>query len=267
MKVCYLLVTCSREQSRDTMLRKVVESFKEQPSFDEWENDFYVFDNCSTYDGTKELLKTSFKNVFLAEANYGYWSAVNWFATWARSKGYDYVYITESDCIHHDIHQLRDAIALLEKNVAIGMVRTAEFSLVDKHLYDKAQRHPNSRTCEWFSQRNFFTNTEAVYVPTEIAGVFETNLVAKVCGLHRVPALISVLSQLSGWFIEVDFQRFYHQVYPVNAILDGGIYNTTPSYEPNVVAGSWVKDKADENGYLKTREGFVDKVEEMKVRE
>ena len=247
------------------MLRKVVESFETQVPFNEWKDDFYVFDNNSTYEGTKELLKSSFKNVFLAETNYGYWSAVNWFAAWALNRGYDYVYITESDCVHYDIHQLKDAITILEKNASIGMVRTAEFSLANRHLYDKAQRHPNSRTCEWFSQRNFFTNTAAVYIPTDIDRVFETNLVAKVCGLHRVSTIVSVLSQLSGWFVEVDFQRFYHQVHPMNAILDGGIYNTAPSYEPHAIAGSWVKDNVDENGYLKTREGFISKIEDMKV--
>ncbi len=268
MNIAYLLVTCSREKTRDLMLKKVIESLKIQDAWKVWESDFYVFDNASTYEHTQVELMSSFKKVILAEDNYGYWSAVNWFVEFSQNRGYDYVYIMESDCVHHNIEQLHDGVKLLELDPSLGMLRAAEFSLENKHLYDKAQRHPGSITSEWFTQSNFFTKETASYEQTEVPNVYKTNLVAKVCGLHRVSVLKAVLFQLQSieWFIEVDFQRFYHKKYPFNAILDGGIYNSTPAYEPNVIAGSLVKEAVDENGYRKTREGFITPVTEMRVK-
>lgn len=249
------------------MLKKVIESLTSQKEFENWKDHFYVFDNASTFGNTKEYLRSSFKNVLLAEENYGYWSAVNWVSEFARNHGYDYIYIMESDCVHHDIEQLRDAVRVLEENSDLGMVRTAEFSLANKHLYDKDQRHAESKTCEWFRQSNFFTGRAATYSSTQVENVYKTNLVAKVCGLHRISSLKKVFDQLidEKWFTEVEFQKFYHQDFPLNAILDGGIYNSTPAYEPNVVAGSLVVEKIDTNGYRKTREGFVTPISEMKV--
>lgn len=266
MKVAYLLVTCSREKTRDTMLKKVVESLKSLPAWETWKEDFYVFDNASTYENTQTELMSSFEKVILSEENYGYWSAVNWFTNFAQNKEYDYVYIMESDCVHYNIDQLNDGIKLMELEPELGMLRAAEFSLKNKHLYDKARRHPDSITSEWFTQSNYFTKEPATYEYTKVPGALKTNLVAKVCGLHRVLSLKEVLSQLVGWFIEVDFQRFYHEKHPFNAILDGGIYNSTAAYEPNVIAGSLVKEAVDENGYRKTREGFITPIEEMRIK-
>lgn len=250
------------------MLRKVVDSLWETGTGLSWGTDFYVFDNASTFKGTQELLQSNFKNVLLSEENYGYWSAVNWFVDFATKQGYDYVYIMESDCVHFNVNQLKYAAKTLDSYPELGMVRTAQFSLKNKHLYDKSQRYPESVTSEWFTQSNFFTKEGAQYEPTTIVDVYKTNLVAKVCGLHRISALKEVLSKLQSikWFIEVDFQRFYHEKHPFNAILDGGIYNSTAAYEPNVIAGSLVKEAVDENGYRKTREGFITPVEEMRVK-
>lgn len=267
MKICYLLVTCSREASRDSMLRKVVESFKTQSKFEDWKDHFYVFDNASTYGDTPTFLRENFDNVFVAEENYGYWSAVNWFCDFASKKGYEYVYILESDCVHYDIEKLDRALSLLENDQEVGMVRASEFLLEKVHLYDKSQRHRDSRTCDWFSQFNIFSNQHAQYATTDQSSILKTNLVAKVCGLHRVDPLKKVLNKLieKEWFIEVDFQKHYFDLYKFNAIIDGGIYNSSPAYEPNVIAGSLVVEKVDKNGYRKTREGFVTPLGEMKV--
>lgn len=265
MKICYLLVTCSREKTRQTMLEKVVSSLKNQDCWDNWEENFYVFDNDSTFQGSKDYLRSEFRKVFFAKENYGYWSAVNWFCRFALEKEYEYVYVLESDCIHYGIERLDDAIRLMNERPDIGMVRTADFSIENKHLYDKSKRYSNSHTCDWFVHFNVFTNEHARFIPTSVKSVFETNLVAKVCGLHRVSSLKDALSRLDGWFVEVDFQREYHELHSINAIMDGGIYNSSPAYEPNVIAGSLVKEKVDSNGYRKTREGFITPLEEMKV--
>lgn len=247
------------------MLRAVVESFKSHPEWSEWEKDFYVFDNQSSYGNTQDFLKSQFKNVFLSEENYGYWSAVNWFCNWAKQKGYEAVYITESDCVHFNLEQLSSAISLLENDRSVGMVRTQEFSVANKHFYDKSQRLPESKTCEWFQQYNVFTGQSAIFSQTQFENVYLVNLVAKVCGLHRIDAMIEVLSKLPVAFTEVDFQRIFYSKFTQNAILDGGMYNTTLSYAPEAMAGSFVQGEINASGYRRTREGFINSLEEMKV--
>lgn len=266
-KICYLLVTCSREKTRSSMLETVVSTLKSHDEWSSWKNDTFVFDNDSSVEGTKEFLQKNFKNLLFSQENYGYWSAVNWFSNFALEKQYEYIYIMESDCVHFDISQMKNAVKVLDLYQDIGMVRTAEFSVANRHLYDKSQFHKDSKKSEWFQQKNHFTSMPASYEKTEIDKVYKTNLVAKVCGLHRINSLKKVMQNLATieWFSELDFQKFYHEDFSFNAILDGGMYNSKIAYEPNSIAGSLVVEKIDQNGYRKTREGFVTPVNDMKI--
>lgn len=133
--VSFLLVTCCLDESRANVLTDVVKNLSSQ--YDGDEDDLTVFDNSSTIIGTHELLTNTFKNVYVADVNVGYWSAIDWWLESIEHKQPKYTYIIESDMIHYDFHKIWDAAKLLTNNDQIGSVRLHEYSVENWHLYNK----------------------------------------------------------------------------------------------------------------------------------
>lgn len=263
----FVLVTCSLDQSRDHVLRAVVENLREcafaRPGF---LDDLLVLDNASTVTGTVDMLRSLTKNVRRADRNVGYWTAVDWclreHQSFMRPQPYDFVYVIESDMIHYDFGRLQAAEAFLANEPCIGAVRCQEFSIAERHLYDKNEPVPGSRTWAWQSHTHRFTGKGIKHRASSVPGIYETDFLTQLPALNRMAMLRDAFTLLScrDGFSEPDFQKICYDRYPVNALLDGGIYHCRlSSLGSGAVTGSWTpQDKLATLGYQTTRCGRIE---------
>jgi hypothetical protein len=252
-----LLVTCCLEKSRHDVLEKVVRNLLvDCPP--EWSHQMTVFDNASTYPGTQELLK-GFSNVYRADHNVGYWTAIDWWLgrlAGDSNRAPDYAYVIESDMVHHYADGLKRAEGFLDRHPDLGAVRLHEYSIRDMHLYDKDRPTELSRSSLWQSHTNKATGQAVRHVQAE-DDFWRTNFLTQLPALNRFAALEKCFDSLraAGQFTELDFQRLYHQQYPEIALLDGGIFscNLNPHGAPGVT-GSWTgAGELKRLGYKPTR--------------
>jgi len=264
--VCFWMVTCNKEPGRFSLLRSVTETLKSDPDWPNWEDDFFVFDNASDFEGSRSFLEENYKQTFWSQKNYGYWSAVNWLCKKSDEMGYKFIYLIESDCVHYDIARVRYAHEYLSQNPDIGMVRMAKFSVDDRHLYDKRNPQPNSNTDDWCVQYNMFSQKNGEFEKTNVKDIFKTNMVAKVGGFHRISHLSTVMKSLAGKrFSEIDFQREFFNICPENALLDGGLCDSSLSAKMRECAGSYLEEN-NPLGYIPTRTGNITPYEEVETR-
>lgn len=259
MSTCaILLVTCCLEQSRYELLEQVVNNLEQQdPSAPCY---ITVFDNASTVAATSDLL-SRFTNVYRAERNVGYWTAIDWWLDSMKDNPPDYTYIIESDMIHYDFKALSECIKFLDEHPDIGSVRLHEYSIKNKHLYNKDVPVPGSRSSLWQSHTNKVTNQPVVH--HHIIGRFwATNFLTQLPALNRYGTMKRVFDKLhdKGRFTEPDFQQLYHEEMPLISIIDGGIFNCDlNSYGTKVITGSWTDPKELERlGYVATRQATID---------
>lgn len=234
-----------------------------------FKRDMIVFDNASTFPGSVELLKNNFSNVIQCKQNVGFWSGIQWVIKNHESvlgRSYKYLYVIESDCIHtlDAFEKLQHCEKFLDENEDVGFIRTEEFSIKNRHLYNKRQQYLNSVRYAWVTQDNFLTGKDVEFEgDTSGHGIHKCNFLAKVPVLSRMNVMEQIFEKLSsmGQFTEMDYQRFYWEKYPKSAILDGGIWdsklgNTDPS---TMVTGSWSVDESV--GYRQTRKDSIEKVD------
>jgi len=260
----FVLVTCSRDKIRDEIAEKVVNSIQDLPK-----DRVIAFDNSSVYQNTKEKLKSLTKNSFFSSTNYGFWTAVDWclqnYESILKSK-LDYVYVIESDAIHFPgyVESIVECEKYLENNADVGSIRLQEFSVKEKHLYDKNFPTQDSRKWAWMRQSNHFTNQKAYFERPE-GSIYRTNLSPQVCSLNRISFMENAFCELRkmGKFTEIDFQEQYFKFYKESAVYDGGIFNTKESFESDTLTGSWSdKNKLQQHGYKMTREDSIQAVNE-----
>lgn len=250
-----LLVTCCKEPSRAAILRQVVDNLKQQvPAYG---GNVCVFDNASTEPGIKELLLANFANVYQADHNVGYWSAIDWWLDSLQGRPPDYTYIIESDMIHHAFHKLSDCVDYLDARPAVGSVRLLEYSIARHHLYNKDAPVLGSRVSAWQAHTNKVTGQKIV-LDHDVGEVWRTNFLTQLPALNRYPAMLESFRALrgGGQFTEVDFQRLYWERYQATGILDGGIYNGELSVDTanNAAIGSWTSASTlKQMGYHTTR--------------
>lgn len=263
--LCFLMVTCNKELGRFFLLQNVARSLATEKDWCNWSEKFFVFDNDSTFEGSRDFITKNFKNVFWAKKNYGYWTAVRWFCDRSTRLGFKYIYLIESDCVHYDIGKVQYAYNSLSNHSEIGMIRTQKFSVENKHLYDKRDYQKNSDISNWCVQHNMFAKKDAFFEKTTCPDVFLTNMVAKMPGLHRISTLKNVLDQLDGkMFSEIDFQREYYKISGLNGILDGGIFDCFLSSKMRECAGSYL-EQDNELGYIPTRTGTIHQIGEIEL--
>lgn len=240
MDTCFALVTCCLEQGRYDILRQVVDNIRSQPCFDEIVDDIVVFDNASTVGDTSALFH-DFKHVYACAKNVGYWSALHWIACHeALVSKKKFFYPIESDCMHSDMRCLRECEEFLVNNINVGMVRTQEFLVAERHLYDKAKPSSRSHRYAWQSQVNRFRDNVPVYFTHALGNIYRTNFTAVACGLARTDDVISALDSCAtlSSMSEADYQRWFDR-YPENALYDGGLFHSRLSLDDlNAVAGS-----------------------------
>jgi hypothetical protein len=254
MKVGFLLVTCCLEPSRTEVLSKVVANLREQAS--ELLEQLVVFDNASTQLGTKELLTSTFSNVYQSDKNVGYWSAIDWWLEQLTTGAPDYTYIIESDMIHYDFDKFWDCISFLDRNAHVGSVRLHEYSIKNKHLFNKDQPRKDSKRNLWQSHTNRETG-KLVELSQAEDNIWTTTFLTQLPAINRYATMKDVFSELRLLpnFSEHDFQRGYWRRYQSTAILDGGIFHCDLNpHNVKSITGSWTSvDELKRLGYHPTR--------------
>jgi hypothetical protein len=228
----FLLVTCTKDVTRFEILKQVVDNLVhviDKKTLD----DLLVFDNASSYEGSVKLLTDNFVNVYQSKANIGLWSAIHWCLKNYQSlmkRDYKYLYIIESDLIHSNdtLKKLEACESFLESNSEVGFIRTEEFLVSQRHLYDKGSPKKDSRKYAWVTQNNFIQNKRVEFFQSDCDGMYKCNFLAKLPALSRIQTMKEVFLDLSNLkkFNETDYQKLYYQRYKISAVLDGGIFHS-----------------------------------------
>lgn len=254
MKTKILMVTCCLDQSRADVLNTVVDNVKKE--FGYRIEDITVFDNASTIESSTRLLNSEFKNVYQSNKNVGYWSAIDW---WLNQLDDDtsYTYIIESDMMHYNVeNRFEDCLRFLEANPQVGSVRTHEYVVEQRHLYDKDRPHPLSKRNLWQSHTNKVTG-EALSFWEPHHDVWHTTFLTQLPAINRLWAMRESFNELRelGDFSELDFQRSYWKRYSQTGIIDNGLFHCDLNpYGSKVITGSWTDpNKLQSLGYQQTR--------------
>jgi len=248
----FFLVTCTKESTRFEVLKQVINNLSSVMD-DNFFKNLLVFDNGSTHPGSLEILKEKFENVYHSKKNIGYWSAIFWCLSNYQKlmkKEYKYIYIIESDLIHfHDAtFKLNKCEEFLDLNNDVGSIRTEEFSVLNKHLYDKRKPSNTSRKYAWVVQENFIEKKRVEFIlSNDELKIYKCNFLAKLPGFSRIEAIKDVFLELSKLknFDEIDYQKFYYEKYKISAVLEGGIFHSklTNELPKSIINGSSNFDK------------------------
>ncbi len=263
MSTAFLLVTCCKDPSRAEILNQVVENMKEKAP--QLQYSVTVFDNASTEPGIADVLKGTFKHVYQSDQNVGYWSAIHWWLTEGlKELPPRYTYIVESDMMHYDFPKIWEAASYLERHPDVGSVRLHEYSVANRHLYNKDAPRPDSRSNLWQSHTNRLTGRPVEFVQRE-GSVWETTFLTQLPALNRYETMLDVFNELATVpaFTEPDFQRLYWQRYQKTGIVDGGIFNCDLNpYGSKGITGSWSSpEQLAKVGYHATRTASITPVD------
>jgi hypothetical protein len=257
----YLLVTCSMDINREEIAIDVIKNLKEQnlafPFFD----NFLIFDNSSKYSSHLSGVPAGIK-IAHSNKNIGYWSAINWVINNHQNifkRSYDYIYIIESDLYHYDLMALKECELFLNKHPEIGSIRTQEFSVRLKFLYDKKYAWlPLPKNNSVVSQRNAITNERVWFKKSSPSSrIWITNFHTKLPALNRMSAMTDVFKRLTKESLivsEIQFMHFYYDLYKLTGLLDGGAFRIMNSIDSPGLSGSYSSVSAlNESGYRGTR--------------
>jgi len=258
VNVAFLLVTCCLEQSRTDVLTEVLKNLNEQAPW--LREKLTVFDNASTAPGTIDALCSSYVNVYQADKNVGYWSAIDWWLQHITPAAPSYTYIIESDMIHYNFAKLSECVSYLDTNADVGSVRVHEYSVAERHLYNKDVPHRDSRKALWQSHTNKVTGQQVSFEHSR-GDIWTTTFLTQLPALNRYQAMKDVFDELRTMprFTEPDFQALYWRRYQKTGLLDGGLFhcNLNP-YGAKVVTGSWTSEADLQRlGYKTTRRASI----------
>ena len=258
--VGYLLVTCCLEESRAQILKQVVENLqKEAPELKET---LTVFDNASIVDGTVDLLKSNFKNVYRADKNVGYWSAIDWWLDHTAGVPPKYTHIIESDTLYYGFTRMRECVKYLDRHPYVGSVRLHRYSIAEMYRYNKDVPRKDSDRKIWQSHYNRVAGINVTFRRMEEGNVWESTFLTVLPALNRYSTMVDVFKELASVpkFSEPDFQRLYWKHFQVTGILDGGLLHGDlgADFDGPTVTGSWTEqEKLQELGYLPTRHAAI----------
>jgi len=219
-----------------------------------------VFDNSSNFLAHPKLEKLlkNFSQVYLSDKNVGYWTAISWWLDRLASQETPptYTYIIESDVIHYASGYIDRCASFLDQHPDIGSVRVHEYSVENMRFYNKDIPVIGARKNVWQSHINKVTNQAIVH--RQVDGNFwSSNFLTHLPAVNRFSAMRSIFLKLSALkqFTELDFQRMYHDLYPVTSFVDGGIMTCEQDpCDKKLVTGSWTTpEELKRLGYLSTR--------------
>ena len=273
-RTAHLLVTCCVEETRFEVLKSVVETLKsEQETKDiDITPNLWVFDNGSTFPGSKDFIKSNFSKVIQAEKNYGFWSAINWFIKYLDENfadQYDFLHIIESDHTYFALEKLLTCEAALQKYPSIGSIRLQEFSVANAHLYDKDRQSKDSVSHAWVRQRDWDGTQITFKLLDEEMRLYESRLVPLLHSINRLNAMRHAFSFLgvNERFAEQDFQAAYRTMYPTSGLIDGGIFHTKLTWKTDTITGSFTpREDLTNVGYRETRHDFIVSIDDMVVQ-
>lgn len=259
-----LLVTCSRDETRRDMAVEVMQNLAAELPKAGLQNDFIVFDNNSTF---KDHLQYAPDGASVIECpeNVGYWSAIKWVMDHRATlmpRTYEYIYLVESDLVHHDMHKLRAAEECLQQYPDVGCVRSQEFSVRHRWRFDKRLKFlPFHVTRSEIRLINGTTGEKAWFKPATIPGIYLSNMHAKLPALNRLSAMDIVFRALEakGDFTEMDFFAEMMKLYPHCGLIDGGLFHSVfTRVRQDQVSGSY-SDAATlkKIGYQPTRSARI----------
>jgi hypothetical protein len=255
----FLFVSCCLEQTRFEILQKVVDNLT--GATQDVSDAITVFDNGSTVTGTIDVLRENFKNVFVADHNVGYWTAIDWWLRHIANESPKYTYIIESDMMHYAFHKIQKCAQFLDENSDVGAVRLHEYSVENCALYNKDVPVVGSRKGIWQSHTNRVTGKPVCLHATCDPEIYKATFLTQLPALNRYKAIVRAFTRLQEYssFSELEFQRLYHEQYSMNAILDGGIFNADDAcWGKKVVTGSYTNDEELRKiGYKNTRQSSI----------
>ena len=267
MTVAFLLVTCCLEQTRAEVLAQVLRNLSEEAP--ELHETLTVFDNASTFPGVANALRDRYSHVYQADKNIGYWSAIDWWLHHLASDPPQFTYIIESDMIHYNFNKLWVAARYLTEHPDVGSCRTHEYSIVNKHLYNKDAPLLDSKRNLWHSHTNRMTGKQVIFSQAQ-DDIWNTTFLTQLPALNRYQAMFDVFRELEKKprFIEVEFQAMYWEHYKRTSIIDGGIFHCDLNpYTAGPVTGSWTSPhQLRELGYHPTRNASIVPRDQYTVR-
>lgn len=230
----------TRAQIADRVVDNLVAQDRESPFF----GDLIVFDNASRIPDHLNRLQSKAR-ILQSDRNVGFWTAIDWVLrnhVEVLGRSYRYIYVIESDLIHFNLARLDCCERFLDRHADVGGVRTQEFNVRFRFLYDK--RCPR-----------LFRKTNAVQQVNSVTGkpvwfeihdrenrIFKTNFHAKIPALNRLDLVTAVFSELRQReaISETDFMRGFHERYKIVAQIDGGLFRALANVpEAGKVTGSY----------------------------
>ena len=252
------------DETRRDLACQVSENLMAQNVTHPFFDDLLVFDNSSRYEDHLKAFSPTVKAV-RSDENVGYWSAIYWVLLNYQKlfkRKYKYLYIIESDLEHWDMFKLDSCEKFLDDHQKVGGVRTQEFSVKFRMLYDKRYHWaPFVKRHSLVSQRNVVTK-ERVWFRRSSSGdrIWRTSFHTKLPALNRLDALEVVFDKLAKRkkIDEIYFMHLYFQLYPTMALLDGGIYRQISHSDTVHLSGSYsTAEQLEELDYYNTRTDYI----------
>ncbi len=258
-----VLITCSRDQTRGEMAREVMKNLRVQIPLAGLSDSFIVFDNGSLY---REHLDFAPPGATILESkkNVGYWSAINFvlsnYETYIKRR-FEFIYLIESDLIHHDLDRLSECEIFLRRHSEASCVRTQEFSVAMRWRYSKALQLLPFHVRR--SQVNLFNavSKERAWFKKADGGskIYLSNLHAKLPALNRIDLMRQTFARLSTLeeFSEGDFFAEMFRTHSHIGVYDGGLYHSIFDRKSHL-SGSYSSDREmKEIDYLPTRQAKI----------
>lgn len=257
--IALLLVTCCLDDSRSNLLRTVIENLDSQ--LEGFRSTLTVFDNASTNMDVKQLCEShNITNVFKASRNVGYWSAIDWWLRSLETAPPKFTYIIESDMVHYRMNLLTNTAKFLDDHPDVGSVRLHQYSVADRHLFNKDKPTTGSKTNLWQSHTNKVTGQPVSFKETG-SEFWITTFLTQLPALNRYDLLLNVFEKLcqKESFTEFDFQSMYWEHSQKTGILDGGMFHCDLNpYGTEFITGSWSSERVLASlGYQTTRKSSI----------
>jgi len=270
---CFLLVTCSRDESRADLAAQVIGNLNALLGALHLADRFAVFDNASTFDAPLAAVDPN-ATLIRADRNAGYWSAIHWVlenleTVYGRS--YEFIYIVESDLYHSALAPLGLCESFLRTEPRAAAVRTQEFRVASRWRFDKRFHWlPGHITRSEVHLRNAVTKEKVWFeARVDFPGLYLTNFHAKLPALNRVAAMRDVFAALAHReaFAEGDFFVEMAARHPLTGLYDGGLFHsllergdkrfTSGSYSDSALLATL--------GYQETRTGRIGPVGDVRI--
>lgn len=260
-----LLVTCSRDATRERMAIDVMKNLAVEIPKAGLDTSFIVFDNASTFRGHLDYLPEGARFIDCPN-NIGYWSAIQHVLNIHPAlfqRDFDFIYLIESDLVHHDLAALGECEEFLRATPEAACVRTQEFNVQQAWRYDKKLKFlPFHVARSEIHLIDLVTGSKAWFRKAkEFQHIYLSNLHAKLPALNRMDSMKKVFVQLSGQenFSEQDFFVEMRKLHPLIGLYNGGLFHSIFSRENKEdISGSYIDDKKmAEIGYFATRKSRI----------